>query len=234
VKLIVCCWNLAQGKQQTEDLKKQMAADAVFASLQACTEQIDAWICRPPSHGGTRPVLPDAKPEQVAALHSLGLAAAKSQQFHEASRKVAQAFNVPIALVSLAEDIHPAQPDPTDLSQENQATQEAPHEEPLGAYVIAANEALVSEDVTEDPRFADDPRVLEKGIRFYAGVPLRTSAGHVVGSLCIVDTQPREFADRDRLRLQKMADELMDQIEGRATQAAVPPSDSIGSAPSTS
>ena len=234
VKLIVCCWNLAQGKQQTEDLKKQMAADAVFASLQVCTEQIDAWICGPPSRGDTRPVLPDAKPEQVAALHSLGLAAAKGQQFHEASRKVAQAFNVPIALVSLADDIHPTQPDPIDLSQENQATNEAPHEEPLSAYVIAANEALVSEDVTEDPRFSDDPRVLEKGIRFYAGVPLRTSAGHVVGSLCIVDTQPREFADRDRLRLQKMADELMDHIEGRATEAAVPPSDPVGSAPPAS
>ena len=146
-------------------------------------------------------MLPDVGQEQVAALHSLGLAAAKGQQFDEASKKIAQAFNVPIALVSLADEIHPTQPDATDLSQENQAINQAPHEEPLGAYVIAANEVLVSEDVTEDPRFADDPRVLEKGIRFYAGVPLRTSAGHVVGSLCIVDTQPREFLDRDRQRL---------------------------------
>jgi predicted PurR-regulated permease PerM/GAF domain-containing protein len=228
VKLIVCSWNLAHGTQQTEELNKQMAADAVFASLQGCIKQVDEWMCRPASGSGTRPVLPDVGQEQVAALHSLGLAAAKGQQFDEASKRIAQAFNVPIALVSLADEIHPTQPDATDLSQENQAINQAPHEEPLGAYVIAANEVLVSEDVTEDPRFADDPRVLEKGIRFYAGVPLRTSAGYVVGSLCIVDTQPREFVDRDRQRLEQMANDLMGHIESRATEPAVALSDPIG------
>ena len=62
--------------------------------------------------------------------------------------------------------------------------------------MIAANEVLVSEDVTEDPRFADDPLVLEKGIRFYAGAPLRTSAGLVIGALCLIDTRPRQFPER--------------------------------------
>ncbi|XIA63206.1 hypothetical protein ACFIOY_28875 [Bradyrhizobium sp. TZ2] len=98
MKLIVCSWNLAHGTQQTEELNKQMAADAVFASLQGCIKQVDEWMCRPASGSGTRPVLPDVRQEQVAALHSLGLAAAKGQQFDEASKKIAQAFNVPIAL----------------------------------------------------------------------------------------------------------------------------------------
>jgi GAF domain-containing protein len=87
--------------------------------------------------------------------------------------------------------------------------------------VIAAGDMLVSEDVTEDPRFADDPHVLERGIRFYAGVPLRTSSGHVVGCLCVIDTQPREFTARDRDRLQEMAKQLMIDIQSTEGTAGV-------------
>jgi predicted PurR-regulated permease PerM/GAF domain-containing protein len=217
VKLVVCCWNLAPGTGQTEDLKKQMAADAVFASLEACVDQVDVWVCRPTSPGEPPPVLPDTEREQLAMLHGLGLAAAKDRQFDEVSRKVAQAFDTPIALVSFVDEIHQTQPDATDLHQGMPAAGRTAHEESLDARVIAANDVLVSEDVTEDPRFADDPLVLEKGIRFYAGAPLRASSGLVIGSLCVIDTRPREFPDADRRRLQQMADELMAEIERHST-----------------
>jgi GAF domain-containing protein len=62
--------------------------------------------------------------------------------------------------------------------------------------------------------------VLEKGIRFYAGAPLRTSAGLVIGTLCVIDTRPREFPELDCRRLQDMADELMSQIERRSAEDA--------------
>jgi GAF domain-containing protein len=97
----------------------------------------------------------------------------------------------------------------------------------LEAHVVAANEVLVSEDIEKDARFADDPLVLEKGIRFYAGAPLRTSSGPVIGSVCLVDTRPRQFAERDRERLQQMADELMAQIEDRAKKRAAHPQDLV-------
>ncbi|WP_445500389.1 AI-2E family transporter [Microvirga sp. G4-2] len=218
VKLVVCCWNLAPGAGQTEDLKKQMASDAVFASLETCVDQVDAWVCRPTSPSGTPPVLPDTEQAQIAALHDLGLASARGRQFDEVSRKVAQAFDAPIALVSLIDEVHQPRSSTPDSSQDTQAVQQTSHEEALDAYVVAANEVLVSEDVTKDARFADDPLVLEKGIRFYAGAPLRTSAGVVIGSLCVIDTQPREFPEQNRRRLQEMADDLMAQIERRTTE----------------
>jgi predicted PurR-regulated permease PerM/GAF domain-containing protein len=220
VKLVVCCWNLAPGIGQSEDLKKQMAADRVFASLEACVDQVNAWVCRPASPGETPPVLPDTEQAQLAALHDLGLSSVKSRQFDEVSRKVSQAFDVPIALVSFVDEVHRPQPDATSLTEETQVIQQPPHQESLDAHVIAANEVLVSEDVTNDPRFADDPRVLEKGIRFYAGAPLRTSAGLVIGTLSVIDTRPREFSEPDCQRLQDMADELMSQIERRSAGAA--------------
>jgi len=220
IKLVVCCWNLAPGTGQSDDLKKQMAADAVFASLAACVEQVSEWVCRPTSTGEASPILPDTEQAQVAALHELGLASAKSRQFDEVSRKVAQAFDVPIALLSFADEVQHSQPDTANPSQETQAAPQTSHEESLDARVITSNEVLVSKDVTEDPRFADDPRVLEKGIRFYAGAPLRTSAGVVIGALCLIDTQPREFTEADCQRLQDMADDLMNQLERRSTEGS--------------
>jgi GAF domain-containing protein len=112
--------------------------------------------------------------------------------------------------------VHRSPPDAAGSTQETQLAHQTRHEESLDAHVIAANEVLMSEDVTKDPRFADDPLVLEKGIRFYAGAPLRTSAGLVIGALCIIDTRPRKFQELDCRRLQEMADELMSQIEHRS------------------
>jgi GAF domain-containing protein len=167
LKLIACCWNLMAGTEQTEELKKQMAADAVFASLQACTDQVEAWIGHPAARGDAPALTADVEQAQLAALHRLGLSASKRQELDEASRKVAQAFNVPIALVSLVDDIQPTVTDSP--AQEAHAARHDTHEGSLDAHVIAANDVLVSEDVTEDPRFADDPHVRERGIRFYAG-----------------------------------------------------------------
>jgi len=134
------------------------------------------------------------------------LAASRRQELDLASKKIAQAFDVPIALVS--------------FDGRSQEAQEG-HDNSLEAHVIAANDVLVSEDVTEDARFADDPHVLEKGIRFYAGAPLRTSSGQVVGCLSLVDTQPRNFPDQDRVRLQDMANGLMVDIDSRPNDAEV-------------
>jgi predicted PurR-regulated permease PerM len=217
VKLVVCCWNLAPGTEQTEDLKKQMAADAVFASLTACVDQVNAWVSRPTSPGETPPVRPDTEQAQIAALHDLGLTTPRARQFDEVSKKVAQAFDAPIALVSLVDEVHRPHPGALEAHQDSQATQQASREDSLDAHVVAANEVLVSEDVTKDARFDDDPLVLEKGIRFYAGAPLRTSSGLVVGCLCVIDTRPREFPEADRQRLQDMADALMIQVEDRVT-----------------
>ena len=212
IKLAVCCWNPAPGIGQTDALAKQMAADAAFTSLEACIDRVDAWVSRAPSSAGAPSVHPGTEQEQLEALHDLGLASASGRRFDEVSRKVAQAFGAPIALVSLGnEGGHPGDEavDPHVAGQ--------PAHESLDAHVVAANEVLVSEDVTEDPRFADDPLVLEKGIRFYAGAPLRTRSGLVVGSLSVIDTQPRQFSETDRQRLQTMADELMVDLERQSS-----------------
>jgi diguanylate cyclase (GGDEF)-like protein len=79
--------------------------------------------------------------------------------------------------------------------------------------VIDDGEALVVEDATDDPRFADSPHVTAPGgVRFYAGVPIHSPGGHAIGTLCVFDGAPRE-ADASMLEplydLAAMVDEII-------------------------
>jgi GAF domain-containing protein len=159
------------------------------------------------------PPIPDNEQERLAALHELGLTSVHTPRFDEVAKRVAQVFGAPIGLVSLIDEEHQLWPGAAGLPPDLNATRQTSREESICGHVVASDEVLVAEDVTRDPRFSDNPLVLEKGIRFYAGAPLRTSSGLVLGSLCVIDTEPRQFSDDERKQLQEMADELMRQIE---------------------
>ncbi|MDP3768553.1 MAG: SpoIIE family protein phosphatase, partial [Dehalococcoidia bacterium] len=72
---------------------------------------------------------------------------------------------------------------------------------------IRQSAVLVVPDATKDPRFRDNPVVTgEPGVRFYAGAPLISSDGYRLGSLCILDFEPREtFTQVERQQLEAMA-----------------------------
>lgn len=226
LKLMVCCWNLAPDTENMGDLAKRVAADAASASVQACVDQVQAWISSQRSLAGPAANPPETEQDRAAALRELGLASAHDHQFDETSSAVAQTFGAQVALVSFAGEVQHTPKPGADGAQPPDGAGQSPVES-LEAHVIATGDALVVEDVTEDERFAADPRILEKGIRFYAGVPLRTSSGVVIGTLSIIDTKRRLFPEEDRVRLQKAADDLMGKVERQAPAAtgnATPPS----------
>jgi GAF domain-containing protein len=60
---------------------------------------------------------------------------------------------------------------------------------------------MIVPDTQRDSRFADNPLVAtEPRVRFYAGYPIRDPTGMCLGTLCLIDTRPREF-DPTKLRL---------------------------------
>lgn len=71
-------------------------------------------------------------------------------------------------------------------------------------------------DASQDPRFLNLGAITSVGIRFYANRLLRSDKGHIVGSLCVRDTMPRELSDDDRCNLDllgAMANELVADVE---------------------
>jgi GGDEF domain-containing protein len=73
-------------------------------------------------------------------------------------------------------------------------------------------------DLNADARFADNPVINEIGARFYAGMPLVTEEGAAVGSVCVVDVNPRELNTTQREALQALARLTMTLMEGRSRE----------------
>ncbi|MEO0424281.1 MAG: diguanylate cyclase [Pseudomonadota bacterium] len=77
----------------------------------------------------------------------------------------------------------------------------------LCAYTIMQDGAHVVEDTADHPEFAQNPSVTGPlGIRFYAGCAIEAEDGSHVGTLAIMDTQPRSFSQADRVMLEDLAD----------------------------
>jgi hypothetical protein len=72
---------------------------------------------------------------------------------------------------------------------------------------------LVLPDTIDDECFANDRFLKDKGVRFYAGAPLKTQNGEVIGSLCALDTRPRTITDQQKEQLISTANAVMTAIE---------------------
>lgn len=81
-------------------------------------------------------------------------------------------------------------------------------------HTILQRTPLIIEDALDDPRFCDNPLVLEQPhIRFYAGFPLISSNGLALGSLCAVDQQPRRLEPQQIAALERLARLAVHQME---------------------
>ncbi|GGY16857.1 GAF domain-containing protein [Massilia dura] len=140
---------------------------------------------------------------RLVALASSGLIDTPPEaRFDRIARLAAQVTGSPIALVSLL----------TSTRQWFKArvglgAQETPREWAFCSHAILAEAAFVVEDATTDPRFRDNPLVQgEPRIRFYAGVPVRDRAGQPLGTLCVIDREPRKLRAAELQALVDLAD----------------------------
>lgn len=163
----------------------------------------------------------DASPEgeRLAALHALHiLDTPQEPRFDRLTNLAASLFDVPTALISLIDEER--QWFKSRLGMELCET----HREDAfcnHAIQLPPGSTMVVPDATKDSRFVDNPYVTgTEGIRFYAGAVLTSTSGHNLGTLCLIDTKPRNFGQAEQTRLREIADLVSEQIELTAERLA--------------
>lgn len=164
--------------------------------------------------------LPFDERRRLCELRSLGLLDTEADDaFDQVTRIAQRIFDTKIALVSLVDEDRQWFKSRVGL----EAT-ETPRDAAFCAHAIHNDEVFVVENALHDARFENNPLVTDDpSIRFYAGAPVKGPRGHRLGTLCVIDNQPRSPTEAD---LRALAD-LATLVEKEIAQVADAVSDPL-------
>jgi diguanylate cyclase (GGDEF)-like protein len=163
--------------------------------------------------------IPADEPLRLRDLERHGIVGmASDEHFDRIVELASLILQAPIAVISLVEADRQ-----WFLSQRGLDIWETPRDQAFCAHAIAGSGSLVVPDALLDERFATNPLVTgEPHIRFYAGAPLTTADGHSIGTLCVIDRQPRQPTPEQLHQLSLLADLVMRELELRRMSRLCP------------
>ncbi len=213
-KIVVGLWGGTENQETTERLRASGADEVVISLAQAvaqlanfCVVIDDEMIPAP---------IPANEEERLTTLRTLAfLNTMPEEKFDRMTDKVARIFDVPIALITIIDRDQQLIKAGAGLPEDIAKRRTIPRAESICGHIIASDQALTVEDIARDRRFANNAMLRDRGLRFYAGVPLRVNE-HAIGSLCILDIKPRRLSDREQRLLEIMADDVVEEIKRRA------------------
>lgn len=156
--------------------------------------------------------IPLNEPQRLKSLLQCRILDTESQEeFDNITRLAARLCEAPIGLISLVDADRQWFKSATGIDET-----ETHRDSAFCAHAILGTAPLVINDAAIDPRTCDNPLVLgPPHIRFYAGVPLTMQDGHSLGTLCVIDTVPRDISDQQISDLRLLATQVVSQLELR-------------------
>ncbi len=149
---------------------------------------------------------------RLKTLTALGMLDTEPEsEFDELVQLAATICETPVSLVTLVDEKRQWFKAAVGLS-----VRETPRDIAFCAHAILRPELFVVEDAAKDPRFQRNPLVTgDPSIRFYAGMPLQTPNGHRMGTLCVIDTVPRQLSPSQTEALLVLANQVKVRMELR-------------------
>ena len=131
------------------------------------------------------------------------------QVFDRLANNLARSFDAPIALITAG--------DGRECFWEAKCgLPEAAITSSLCDQIVFCDSLCVVPDTAEEARFAKDRFLTELGVRFYAGAPLKAHDGTLVGTVCVLDTRPRQITSKQKEILASVAESVMMAVELRS------------------
>ncbi len=153
---------------------------------------------------------------RLQALQRSGLLdSVVEESFDRITRIAASALGVPVALVSLVDEDRQFFKSCLGLPRPWADTRETPLSHSFCQHVVSGAKPLVISDARQHPLVRDNPAIGDLGVIAYAGFPLRMPDGEVLGSLCAIDSEPREWSPQELDTLRDLAESVMTEIRLR-------------------
>lgn len=137
------------------------------------------------------------------------------ERFDRLTRLVAKSLSVPVALVSLVDTKRQFFKSTYGLPEPWKTDRETPLTHSFCQHVVASAAPLVVEDATLDPLVCNNLAITDLNVRAYLGIPLISVDGHVLGSLCAIDSAPHQWTTQEQEILADFAKLVEEQIAMR-------------------
>ncbi|WP_051201490.1 AI-2E family transporter [Paracoccus aminophilus] len=226
-KIVLALWNAPETLLDPDQIRA-LGADEVVASVDEAVRRIARMISPEIAEQALIADAPENDAARVEALLETDILDGHARDELDAlAKRAADVFNVRFAVISAIDAdrefiVGQSMELPGELTRDGTEMIVMPRDDAICDHVVASGETLVVNDTERDPHFAEHPAIRLWHTRFYAGAPLTTNKGHVLGALCLLDTEPRKLDDEEIELLGTMAADIVAVMTGEEGEVPEP------------
>ena len=213
-KIVVGFWGATENVADAAQGLRKSGPDEIVVSFAEAVVQLAKFSGIITDEMAEAPV-PENEEARLQQLIALQVLDTPNEPFFDSmTARLVRVFEVPMAFIAFIDGQREWFKSQVGLPDEIAEARYAPRALSICAHTVASNELLVVEDISRDKRFANNPLLKGRGLRFYAGMPLRVNK-FPIGTICLLDTKPRRFSEENRRLLHVMAEEVTEELERR-------------------